>query len=191
MHNAPLANVEKVAVTSRSESELPDGVLDVKADGTDEASVDAACAQVEAAHGPGEVLVANAGITKDTLLMRMSEDDFTSVIDTNLTAVWTVARTVGRHFVAQGSGSIVNIGSMSGMVVNRPQWQPAYNASKAAVHHLTRSLAAEWGPSGVRVNALAPGYIKTDMSPVDDPYTSPGPSRSDGLTLTTSRPSRL
>jgi NAD(P)-dependent dehydrogenase (short-subunit alcohol dehydrogenase family) len=80
-----------------------------------------------------------------------------------------VRRTFGRHFVDQRSGVIVNIGSMSGFVVNRPQWQPAYNASKAAVHHLTRSLAAEWGPFGVRVNALAPGYIKTDMSPVDEP----------------------
>jgi NAD(P)-dependent dehydrogenase (short-subunit alcohol dehydrogenase family) len=69
----------------------------------------------------------------------------------------------------QGSGSIVNIGSMSGLIVNRPQWQPAYNASKAAVHHLTKSLAAEWGPLGIRVNALAPGYVKTDMAPVDRP----------------------
>jgi NAD(P)-dependent dehydrogenase (short-subunit alcohol dehydrogenase family) len=75
----------------------------------------------------------------------------------------------GRHMVDRGRGSIVNIGSMSAQIVNRPQWQPGYNASKAAVHHLTRSLAAEWAPAGVRVNALAPGYIKTDMAPVDDP----------------------
>jgi NAD(P)-dependent dehydrogenase (short-subunit alcohol dehydrogenase family) len=90
-------------------------------------------------------------------------------MDVNLDAVWQCARTFGRHFVDQRSGVIINIGSMSGLIVNRPQWQPAYNASKAAVHHLTRSLAAEWGPFGVRVNALAPGYIKTDMSPVDEP----------------------
>jgi NAD(P)-dependent dehydrogenase (short-subunit alcohol dehydrogenase family) len=87
----------------------------------------------------------------------------------NLDAVWTCSQTFGRYFVDRRAGSIVNIGSMSGFIVNRPQWQPAYNASKAAVHHLTRSLAAEWAPHGVRVNALAPGYIKTDMSPVDDP----------------------
>jgi NAD(P)-dependent dehydrogenase (short-subunit alcohol dehydrogenase family) len=71
--------------------------------------------------------------------------------------------------VERRTGAIVNIGSMSAEIVNRPQWQPAYNASKAAVHHLTRSLAAEWAPFGVRVNALAPGYVKTEMSPVDEP----------------------
>jgi NAD(P)-dependent dehydrogenase (short-subunit alcohol dehydrogenase family) len=69
----------------------------------------------------------------------------------------------------RGGGVIVNIGSMSAEIVNRPQWQPAYNASKAAVHHLTRSLAAEWAPLGIRVNALAPGYMATAMSPIDDP----------------------
>ncbi len=83
--------------------------------------------------------------------------------------MWSCSRIIGGHLVRQGSGAIVNIGSMSGMIVNRPQWQPAYNASKAAVHHLTRSLAAEWAPYGVRVNALAPGYIRTAMSPVEEP----------------------
>src|SRR6188472_3719506 len=71
--------------------------------------------------------------------------------------------------VARGRGSIINIGSMSGLIVNRPNNQPAYNASKAAVHQLTKSLAAEWAPYGVRVNAIAPGYVKTEMAPVDEP----------------------
>jgi NAD(P)-dependent dehydrogenase (short-subunit alcohol dehydrogenase family) len=76
---------------------------------------------------------------------------------------------LGEQMVGAGEGVIVNIGSMSGQIVNRPQWQPAYNASKAAVHHLTRSLAAEWAPHGVRVNAVAPGYVATEMSPIDRP----------------------
>ena len=120
-------------------------------------------------HGRVDVLVNNAGACVHAPALDVTPEDWRAVMDVNLDAVWTCSQTFGRHFVAQGSGSIVNIGSMSGFIVNRPQWQPAYNASKAAVHHLTRSLAAEWAPHGVRVNALAPGYIKTDMSPVDDP----------------------
>ena len=68
-----------------------------------------------------------------------------------------------------GGGNIINVGSISSIIVNRPQWQPSYNASKAAVHQLTKSLAAEWAPYGIRVNAIAPGYVKTEMAPVDEP----------------------
>ncbi|GAA2731131.1 glucose 1-dehydrogenase [Pedococcus aerophilus] len=119
--------------------------------------------------GQVDILVNNAGACVHAPALDVTPEDWRAVMAVNVDAVWTCSQTFGRHFVAERSGSIVNIGSMSGFIVNRPQWQPAYNASKAAVHHLTRSLAAEWAPHGVRVNALAPGYIKTDMSPVDDP----------------------
>jgi NAD(P)-dependent dehydrogenase (short-subunit alcohol dehydrogenase family) len=119
--------------------------------------------------GGVDILVNNAGACVHAPALEVTDEDWRHVMDVNLDAVWQCARTFGRQFVDQRSGVIINIGSMSGLIVNRPQWQPAYNASKAAVHHLTRSLAAEWGPFGVRVNALAPGYIKTDMSPVDEP----------------------
>jgi NAD(P)-dependent dehydrogenase (short-subunit alcohol dehydrogenase family) len=95
------------------------------------------------------------------------------VWDVNVDGVWRCSRAVGAQMVERGTGAIVNIGSISAQIVNRPQWQPAYNASKAAVHQLTKSLAAEWAPSGVRVNALAPGYVKTEMAPVDDPRFRP------------------
>jgi NAD(P)-dependent dehydrogenase (short-subunit alcohol dehydrogenase family) len=119
--------------------------------------------------GRVDILVNNAGACIHKPALDVTDEEWRQIMDVNLDAVWRCARTFGRHFVSQRSGVIVNIGSISGLIVNRPQWQPAYNASKAAVHHLTRSLAAEWGPYGVRVNALAPGYIKTDMSPVDEP----------------------
>jgi NAD(P)-dependent dehydrogenase (short-subunit alcohol dehydrogenase family) len=139
---------------------------------TDVADPEACQALVDAAMselGQVDVLVNNAGACVHAPALEVTDEDWRAVMDVNVDALWRCSRVFGRHFVEHGGGTIINIGSMSGMVVNRPQWQPAYNASKAAVHHLTRSLAAEWAPAGVRVNALAPGYIKTDMSPVDDP----------------------
>ncbi|MCW2492597.1 MAG: 3-oxoacyl-ACP reductase [Frankiales bacterium] len=119
--------------------------------------------------GSVEVLINNAGTCVHRPALEVTDEQWRQVMDINVDAVWMSCQTFGRHMMDRGRGSIVNIGSMSAQIVNRPQWQPGYNASKAAVHHLTRSLAAEWAPAGVRVNALAPGYIKTDMAPVDDP----------------------
>jgi NAD(P)-dependent dehydrogenase (short-subunit alcohol dehydrogenase family) len=119
--------------------------------------------------GRVDVLVNNAGACIHRPALEVTADVWCQVMDVNVNGVWHCAQAFGREMVGRGSGAIVNIGSMSANIVNRPQWQPAYNASKAAVHHLTRSLAAEWAPHGVRVNALAPGYIRTEMSPVDEP----------------------
>ena len=141
----------------------------VVADVTQPEEVRRAVDTVVATLGRVDVLVNNAGFCIHKPALEVTEEEWRSVMDVNVDGVWHCAQAFGRAMVAQGSGAIVNIGSMSAQVVNRPQWQPAYNASKAAVHHLTRSLAAEWAPYGVRVNALAPGYIKTEMSPVDDP----------------------
>ena len=141
----------------------------VEADVTVPADVHRVLESTLSLHGRVDVLVNNAGACVHAPALDVTPEEWRAVMDVNVDAVWTCSQTFGRHFVEQRAGSIVNIGSMSGFIVNRPQWQPAYNASKAAVHHLTRSLAAEWAPHGVRVNALAPGYIKTDMSPVDDP----------------------
>jgi NAD(P)-dependent dehydrogenase (short-subunit alcohol dehydrogenase family) len=136
---------------------------------TSRESVDAVVSQALERAGSIDVLVNNAGTCVHRPALEVTDDEWSQVIDTNLTALWRVSQAVGAHMVQRGSGSIVNVGSISGMIVNRPQWQPAYNASKAAVHQLTKSLAAEWAPRGVRDNAVAPGYVKTDMAPVDDP----------------------
>jgi len=141
----------------------------VKADITNPHEVADVLAATLERFGQADILVNNAGACVHAPALEVTAEDWRAVMSVNLDALWSCAQTFGRRFVEQRSGVIVNIGSMSGFIVNRPQWQPAYNASKAAVHQLTRSLAAEWAPFGVRVNALAPGYIKTDMSPVDDP----------------------
>ena len=141
----------------------------IAADITERENVEAVLEATMARFGRVDILVNNAGTCVHAPALDVTPDEWRQVMNVNLDALWTCSQVFGRQFVEQGSGVIVNIGSMSGIIVNRPQWQPAYNASKAAVHQLTRSLAAEWAPFGVRVNALAPGYIKTEMSPVDDP----------------------
>lgn len=115
-----------------------------------------------------DVLVNNAGVCFHAPAEDVDDEAWDAVFDLNVRALWRASRAALPHLRERG-GAIVNIGSMSGAIVNRPQWQPAYNASKAAVHHLTRSLAAEWAPLRIRVNAVAPGYVRTEMSPVDDP----------------------
>jgi NAD(P)-dependent dehydrogenase (short-subunit alcohol dehydrogenase family) len=116
-----------------------------------------------------DILVNNAGACFHRDAFEVPDDEWDAVFDLNVRALFQCSVAVARHMATSGGGSIVNIGSMSGFIVNRPQNQPAYNASKAAVHHLTKSLAAEWAQKGVRVNAVAPGYVKTDMSPVERP----------------------
>jgi len=150
------------------------------ADVTDRAGMEAAREQITSDHGAPTILVNNAGIDqppdatgKTFAIEDVPLDDFRRTLDVNLTGTFNATQVFGSAMRDAGGGSIVNIGSISALIVNRPQWQPAYNASKAAVHQLTKSLAAEWAPHGVRVNALAPGYIKTEMAPVDDPKFKP------------------
>ena len=119
--------------------------------------------------GRVDVLVNNAGTCFHNPSFDVTDQEWDAVWDLNVRALWKASIAAGTHMRELGGGSIVNIGSMSGLIVNRPQWQPAYNASKAAVHHLTKSLAVEWAPYNIRVNAVAPGYVKTEMAPVDRP----------------------
>ncbi len=133
-------------------------------DVTDSARMEAIASELAAAGRPATILVNNAGIGQNGISAEdVTDADWLRMMNVNVNGVFWCSRAFGRHMVTSRRGSIVNLGSMSGIICNRPQPQTAYNVSKAAVHHLTRSLAAEWAHHGVRVNAVAPTYIETPM----------------------------
>ncbi|WP_343910247.1 3-oxoacyl-ACP reductase FabG [Nocardioides aquiterrae] len=156
-------NGDQVAVTTRSGG-APAGTLDVRCDITDPGQVEAAFATIEEAHGPVEVLVANAGITADTLLLRMSDDDWGSVIDTNLTGSFRLAKRAAKGMLRLRRGRIVFISSVVGLLGSAGQVN--YAASKAGLVGMARSIARELGSRSITANVVAPGFIETDMTGV-------------------------
>ncbi|MEH0543489.1 3-oxoacyl-[acyl-carrier-protein] reductase [Streptomyces sp. B21-105] len=159
---------DKVAITYRT-GEPPAalaelGCLAVKCDITDSEQVEQAYKEIEAEHGPVEVLIANAGVTKDQLLMRMSEEDFTSVVDTNLTGTFRVVKRANRGMLRAKKGRVVLISSVVGLYGS--PGQANYAASKAALVGFARSLARELGSRNITFNVVAPGFVDTDMTKV-------------------------
>ena len=156
-----LADGHRVAVTARS-GEGPSGALTVKADVTDGGSLDTAIVEVEAALGPIEVIVANAGITRDMLLIRMSDDDFEDVVNTNLTGVFRVVKRGIKSMMKQKFGRVILISSVVGLYGSPGQVN--YSAAKAGLVGIARSLTRELGGRGITANVVAPGFIDTDMT---------------------------
>lgn len=156
-----LAAGEKVAVTSRN-GDAPDGALVVSADVTDPDSLDAAFTRIEEELGPVEVVVANAGITRDTLLMRMSDEDFDAVIDTNLGGAFRTVKRAITGMIRAKKGRIVLISSVSGLY--GVAGQANYSSSKAGLVGLARSITREVGARGITANVVAPGFVRTEMT---------------------------
>ncbi len=158
-----LAQGDQVAVTTRNGG-APEGALDVRCDITDQEAVDAAFTQIEEAHGPVEILVANAGVTKDTLVLRMSDEDWSSVIDTNLTGSFRLAKRAAKGMLRLRRGRIIFISSVVGLLGSAGQVN--YAASKAGLVGMARSLARELGSRSITANVVAPGFVDTDMTAV-------------------------
>ncbi|HET6917853.1 MAG TPA: 3-oxoacyl-ACP reductase FabG [Jiangellaceae bacterium] len=152
---------ETVTITHRS-GEPPAGLAGVRCDVTDQSSVTAAFSVVEERQGPVEVLVANAGVTRDTLLLRMSDDDFGAVVDTNLIGAFRVVRQAARGMLRARKGRIVLIGSVVGLLGS--PGQANYAATKAGLVGMARSIARELGSRGITVNVVAPGFVESDMT---------------------------
>ena len=157
------ANGDKVAITYRS-GEAPEGLFGVKCDVTSAEDVERAFGEVEAQQGPVEVLVANAGITKDTLLLRMSDEDFGSVLETNLVGSFRVAKRASKGMLRLKRGRIILISSVVGLAGSAGQAN--YAASKAGMVGFARSVAREIGSRGITCNVVAPGFVETDMTAV-------------------------
>ena len=158
-----LAQGHRVAVTARS-GQGPDGALTVTADVTDGASLDSALAEVEEKLGPIEVLVANAGITRDTLILRMSDEDFEEVINTNLSGVFRVVKRAIKSMVKGRFGRVILISSVVGLYGSAGQVN--YSSAKSGLVGFARSLTRELGGRGITANVVAPGFIETDMTAV-------------------------
>ena len=156
-----VAEGHRVAVTARS-GEGPEGSLTVRAEMSDAASIDAAFAEIEQQLGPVEVVVANAGITRDTLLLRMSEEEFTEVIDTNLTGTFRVVKRAAKGLLKGRFGRVILISSVVALYGSPGQIN--YASSKAALVGFARSLTRELGSRGITANVIAPGFIETDMT---------------------------
>ena len=156
------ADGHRVAVCARGGADVEGAELTVKADVTERTSIDDAFATVEAELGPVEILVNNAGVTRDGLIARMPDDDWRTVLDTNLGGTFYTCRAVARSMMRRRAGAIVNLTSIVGLHGNLGQTN--YAASKAGIIGLTKSLARELGSRGVRVNAIAPGYVDTRLT---------------------------
>ena len=157
------ASGDKVAITYRS-GEVPEGLFGVRCDVTSAEDVERAFGEVEAQQGPVEVLVANAGITRDTLLLRMSDEDFAAVLETNLVGSFRVAKRATKGMLRLKRGRIVLISSVVGL--SGSAGQANYAASKAGLVGFARSVAREIGSRGITCNVVAPGFVETDMTAV-------------------------
>ncbi|WP_123619209.1 SDR family NAD(P)-dependent oxidoreductase [Halorubrum sp. CSM-61] len=155
-------NVEKAERTA-AEFDGETDVIATEVDVTDETSVENMVEEVTDALGPIDVLVNNAGIVENSPAEETTLDSWQRVVAVNLDGVFLCAKHVGQQMLNRDGGRIVNIASMSGIDVNVPQKQASYNTTKAGVSMLTKSLAVEWGDRGVRVNAIAPGYMRTEL----------------------------